>query len=372
MIWFVLLIPILTILILLIFFRKDVQWWEYLLVAGPDILLIVSMNYFMIQSRTSDIEYLGYDVVSIKYYEDWDEWITRTCYYETCSGSGSNRTCTTHSYDCSYRKYHPEYWVMVASNGDELGITQDYYKYLQKKFATPIIFVDMSRDFYKDDGDMYKNEWDGSILKAHSVTRKHDYENKIKASHSIFKIEDLTPEEVKRWKLYDYPVLESHAQDFILGYNQNESINNKLHYLNGCLATKHQIQTFVLIFKNQPKSVAFKQRSHWEGGNKNELLVCIGIDSLTNTVQWSKSFSWMDVPTLAVGLDSYISSQNTLDINATVDYLIQKVPSDWHRKSFHDFDYLQIEVTATQLGWIIFTVLLINVGISWWVVMNEF
>ena len=45
-------------------------------------------------------------------------------------------------------------------------------------------------------------------------------------------------------------------------------------------------------FFNGSESVVKKQKSYWEGGNENELVLCVGMDSLTGTVNWAQTFSW--------------------------------------------------------------------------------
>ena len=372
MIWFTLLIPIFTVIILFIFFRKKVHIWEYAVVIIPSALLILLLNFIMISSNVQDTEFLGYSVDGVRDVEHWDEWITKTCSYTTSHRVGKVTVTKVHYYDCSYRKDHPQYYALVYNGNIEVQINRSYYEYLLKKFNSQSYRVDMHRDYYRIDGDMYETKWSGTINTAHSVNTSENYENKIQASHSVFKIEDLEELEIKKWKLYDYPSIENYNQDAILGYNQNEIEQNKIHYLNGYLSKKHQIKTFILIFKNQSQTAAYKQRSHWEGFNKNEFVICIGIDSTTNEINWSKSFSWMDVPTLATDVDSYVMSQKKLNVNNLLDQLIQKTPVEWKRKNFHDFDYLEIEVTDTQLTWIIIITIIINVLISIWVITNEF
>src|SRR4051812_8339781 len=104
----VFLVPILTCVVLLWFFREKTVWWEYLLVAVPSIILVISLRLIMISYSTSANEYLGNYVSYVQHYDQWDEWISQTCSYETCTGTGNDRSCTTHYYDCSYRKNHPE------------------------------------------------------------------------------------------------------------------------------------------------------------------------------------------------------------------------------------------------------------------------
>jgi hypothetical protein len=50
----------------------------------------------------------------------------------------------------------------------------------------------------------------------------------------------------------------------------------------------------------------------------------------------------------------------------------KQIEQHWHRKSFKDFDYLEIELTDTQMWWVLIIVLLYNIGVSIWIVMNQF
>jgi hypothetical protein len=322
----------------------------------------------MIIANESDVEYNGYYIKKVRYYEPWDEWIHKTCSYTTCSGSGKTRSCVTHYYDCSYRKYHSEYWVMVDNVGREHEISQKYYNWLKNRFNSTSIFVDMDRNYYTIDGDAYDNSWLGEINRSWSITSDENYLNKVKASHSVFKYENIDEIEKNKWKLHEYPDIQNdRTQPSIIGYKGsiNDSIVNKYQYLNGFYGKTCQIRAFVVVYYNQPLSVVNKQLSYFEGENKNEFLIFVGLDSLTNKVQFCKTISWMDKPTLGVYTESFINDNidtlNNTSFNKLGDWLIINVPKHWKRKEFSDFDYLQVEVTETQYFIILGILLLYNI-----------
>ncbi len=373
MIYLTFIIPILTIVALLLFFRSKVTLVGYAIILFPSILFTFLLNTIMVHSRTYDTEYLGSHIVKVKHYDEWDEWITQTCTRECCctTDSDGKKTCGTETYDCSYRDYHPEYWVMVDNYGREYYISHDMYLWFLKRYNKPEIFVDMDRDYYTIDGDMQYVDWPQTIETSYSLTRSSGYTNKVQAAHSIFKIEDLKEEEVKKLKLNDYPEVDNYVQTCIIGMNVSNKVHEKFNYINGVYGPRHQFRTFIFVFKNKPMDIAYKQRSHFEGGNKNEFIICIGIDSLTNKITWAKTFSWMDVPELGVETEQYIISQDKLDLNKLGDHLLVKVPKLWKRKHFRDFDYLKIEVTTTQLDIIILILFLYNIGASIFLLYNE-
>lgn len=363
MIWFTLLIPVLTVLILLWFYRKHVVWWEYLVVLILSIILTVLLNTIMVHSRTSDTEYLGYIVKDIRYYEPWNQYIHRMC-------SRKIGKITTY-YDCSYVKYHDEYWTAVTSNG-EYTISQSKYNYIKSKFRSPSIFLDMERNYHSIDGDCYINNWLGDKVVAESINIDNSYENKVIASHSIFKLQNISEEKATKLKLFTYPEINEYNQKAVLGFNIDERTSNQFKYINGHFGETYKFKSFVFVFKNQPLSIAHKQHSYLDGGNFNEFNIYIGIDSLTNKIQWVKSYSWCNEPVLATKLQSYMATKDSLDMLDLSNWLINNVNSNtWQKKSGHDFDYITIEVTEGQLEWIIFLLLCYNIGISIFVINNE-
>ena len=99
--WFALAIPMILGLIASRIWKHRLHWLEIIIPVAIAAIVIGIMKYAMVQSLTSDTEYLSEYVVRAEYYEDWDEWIKKTCSYTTCTGTGKNRRCTTHHYDCS-------------------------------------------------------------------------------------------------------------------------------------------------------------------------------------------------------------------------------------------------------------------------------
>ena len=62
-------IPFVTVIVLLSFFRKETAWWEYLLVIIPSLLLALAVEALMKYENVVDTEYHGYYVTKIRYEE---------------------------------------------------------------------------------------------------------------------------------------------------------------------------------------------------------------------------------------------------------------------------------------------------------------
>jgi hypothetical protein len=377
--WLFIFVPVIVSVIILLFWMKKVVWWEVLLLIVPSALIILLMNTIMVSYNTSDTEYLGSYIKKVNYYEPWDErvpcrhpiYCTRTY---PCGSAKSPRTCTStyvcghvHAYDVDY---HPEYWTKEDNYKEEYDISHSEFIYLRKLFATNQYFVELNRDYHSIDGDAYSTNWAGEPERSSVITKEGSYTNKIRASHSVFKFENITEKEVAKWSLYEYPAVTDYKQKVVLGKKVDGRTERKLQYINGYYGPKKQFKLFVLFFKNQSMDVVNKQRSYWEGGNKNEFVVCIGVDN-SGRFEWVDAFSWMSKPALEVEVEEFISRTEDVKLKKFADWLPNQVAAHWKRRDFQDFEYLQMELTETQLWWIMIILMIYNVAMSVWVINNE-
>lgn len=365
----VLLIPFITCLVLFIFFRSKVNIIEYLCTLAASFLLY-SIFYFVSKSIVeSDTEYLGSYVESIYHEDDWDEWIHKTCTRKVPSGRDSkgNTIYKTETYDCSYRQYHPDKWYAKPNIGSSFIIDKYEYDYWRKIWATPEIFIDKKRKYYTIDGDAQRYDRSNEILKFWNITKSHRYSNPIMRSDNIYskkKVKDKTG-------LYEYPEIKNRDQKNILGISVPSSIDKKWRYINSYYGYKHQIRIYLIFFHNKNADVAFDQINYWEGGNKNEFLIMIGLDGTAN-VQWVKCHSWSDKPVMDVNIESYISSfiGKNIDLNILADKVISELPN-WKRKEFKDFEYIDYEMSSTLYVWLIISMVILSIICAYVSVTNK-
>lgn len=369
-----LLIPIFTIAVLMIGFKKHVVWWELIVPCVISVIFILISKHICIVSLTSDVEYLGGYVTEVRYYEDWNERVScrHPRYCTRCSGSGKTRSCSTyicgyyHAYDVDY---HPEHWTAETTLGT-YDITQQRYDQLLNQFKVSPVFKDLHRSYHTNDGDMYHGDWKGEDETLEPVTATETYENRPKACTNVFHFELPDTTEIKMYGLHDYPVIHStFHQDQIIGYTDKQA-EKKLQVLNARLGKPKQLRVYIVVFRDQPREAAFVQERMWEGGNKNEFVVCVGIDS-NNKVQWSEEFSWTERTETKVDVRTFIESQDQLNLSEVVDFMYKELSDKWQRRNFADFDYLTIYPTMKQTVWIFVLTFLLNVGVGVWVVKNE-
>lgn len=370
MLWLAFVIPVITCLILFFVFREQTHPLEYLVVFIPSVIFTIILYACSVHSAIKDTEYLGYYVKEVAYYEPWNEYIHQTCTDVVSDGKGGTKTVTR---NCSYVQYHYEEYTMVLNDDREKEITEETYNQIREKFKTPRVFVDLHRNYHTKDGDKYVTRFDGNRDKLWPVGYTGSYENRILGSKSIFKFSEVPQEEFDSLGLLDYPEKpDKYFEDFnpIIGHPViDPAIVDSFKYLNAIYGVPYEFHCFVLLFENKPQEIVKKQQDYFVGGNKNELIVCIGTSG--NRISWVESFSWEDKPKISIGVNHLFHEGDSLDLMKLNRYLLENVPTHWKRKDFDDFSYLSVDLSSgTWLMIFIFTILL-NIGISIWVVMNE-
>ena len=362
------LIPIITAGILAFKFREKTALWEYAVVLVPSLLLFFALKYSFVYISSLDKEYLSDLVSKITYYEDWDETVMVTHTRTVSCGKGKTRTET---YVVPERRYHPKRYVYETVTGETNDVSEDEYKLICYKLNMPAVFKDMHRSYRSKDGDAYVTSWNRTRENSYPVTWTHLYQNKVKASsYSIFKYGNMSEEEIKENKLFDYPEIKNNDQNPILGFNATDTDIDAVRYLNGYRGPKNQIHVFILCFNNPSLEVAEMQKAYWQGGNKNEFVVCLGVKN--NTVIWCNPFSWSDEPMLEVKTRDYFIKHPDINFKDYAEWLDTQIDKNWHRKEFNDFNYLSIELSIDWYIAILIIILCYNVGISYWVITNEF
>lgn len=382
-IYTLLIIPIIITIVLYFKFKHEVVWWEYLLNFGAALICIFISKAIIEYTQASDEEYWGAWTTEVRYYEDWNERVScrhpKYCQrYNACKRRDSKGHCVggTETYQCGYKHlydvdYHPEYWILHHSDGGTIRVSKSEYNRIVNKFEVTPKYVDLHRDYHTNDGDMYKATWPGDDHTLEAVITTHRYENRVRVSSSSYAIKKPSKEIFDQYKLYDYaPVYDGFKQKVIQGYNDPVA-EKSFQILNAKLGHKKQFKAYVLVFKNAPRQAGLYQEDQWEGGNKNELNITIGIDN-ENNVKWCHVFSWTDKRDIVVNTRTLVESQDKLNLLELAGFLWPQVETNWKRKSFADFEYLTIEPSTTSLVISFIITLLVNLGVALFVIANDF
>lgn len=326
-------------------------------------LAILLTKYVSVNNATSDTEYIGSYVVKAYRVEDYSTWVEETCYRQVACGTDSkgNTEYCTESYDCSSCHYYPEEYFVVDNLSKETSISKEEYYRLKKLWNSTETFIELNRniDYHGScgkDGDMYSISWDGLDIHSLNITTMHTYENKLQACATIYDFETIEDSVAIKDGLYSYPPINYLEQSPILGfeklgipmsYNRYTEIENKFKHINGELGNVKQVKMFLLIFKDNSQEIAIKQQNYWKGGNKNEIVICVGYDSLTKNLSWVRPFSWCSDKKIEVELREDIMGLKKIT-NSNLDTLHNIIKNDiflyFNRRHFKEFNYLNVDV----------------------------
>lgn len=340
-------------------------WWEYLVLILPSLLFTLITQLIMVSVNSSDTEYLGGYVNRITYYEPWDEMVhvrhTRT-----------NSDGETEVYYTWEREYHSERYTYVDNESNwEHYLSKKEYEIIKKRMGNKAVFRDMHRDYHRIDGDAYDIYWDKTIEHLYDITTPHSYTNKIKASqsHTIFKYSDISEEDAKELGLYEYPDINLMNQNPIIGRYASDKDKQRIKYINATYGKTHQFRVYMLFYEGKDIEISEQQKAYWQNGNKNEFVVCLGTQR--DSVVWCNPFSWCDEPKLEALTRDYFIQNPKVDIDAYGKWLQTQIPTKWKRKEFSDFEYIHIGLSKGQYIALIIIMILLNIGISIFLVMND-
>lgn len=439
-----LLIPIVVTAIFYFLKKKEFTWWEFFIPIGSVLIAIIISKLVIDTSSVRFTEYWGSSVVAIYEEEPYNYWHHQICSYTTTNG----KTTTTHYYDCSHQEDVGPEWYAVTNLKEQFNITEKQHDELIKQFKTRKTVTDSRKNYDANDkcvgsrgtkfegkrvGDVsyvYQTVWGGQDETRKAYVSQHIYVNKIKASDlSIFNISLVNEKQADSLKLYRYPEHKNgglfsytNGLDFptILGGKISENTQEKFRRLNGKFGVSNEMRLWVLLFENQPQSVARYQENYWVKGNMNELVLCIGTKS--DQITWTHTFSWalsneltIDIRDKILNLYQYkdttikkqlpptMASLAKAKANpkfktpAQVQYVdtIVKIKSPkypvltentWNdlynylnsnlnkfqRRKFEEFNYLTVQPSTGAIIFIFILAIAISIASNFWIISNEF
>jgi len=387
-------LAILTAIILLIFFKKYVVWWEIILLIAIPTIISFGEKALIEHVSANYTEYWGDEIAYVIEEEPWNEWINQTCSETYACGTDSkgNTKYCTRTYDCSYQNDYGPKWYAVTKLGTHINISEKKYEKLKKQFGNTKINIKTRKNYDRYDkcisshGTKFQNKsvgkysyvwqtfWDKSYKTQEPVVTKHSYKNKIKASdYTVFNYINISKEKADSLNLYDYPEFNNNYFTYpsMLGWN-NKNVQREWQKINGALGYDKQIRIWILIHHTTNENIGFLQECYWVGGNKNELVINIGVDN-NNNIVWNHIFTWSTSQGMVSTIKQYINGKklNEKDMLDIANFTKNQVNKHWERLEFKQFDYLTVNppIWAIVLAYI-FT-LIICILLSIYVIKNN-
>lgn len=387
--WLSLLIPVIAIIVGIIKFRKALTWWEYIVVFAVPFLFILITTAIVENNIPKSTSVNNYYSTKAQYDERWDEWIVKECSkkeacgtesYTTTCGSGKNRhTCSktrtkycTRTWDCSYREEHSPRWGYYLNDGSYNSISQNEFEQMCSDWQNKK-FIELNRHYYRIDGNRYECEWNQDTTKLRVEARPQEYENRLLATKNIMGFRNIDSIDIQRYGLYSSPSDNFSTTDrfqYIIGDN-NQDAYKFISGKNGVLGKKLQLTMLLVVHHNKPSDVCEMQEAHWNGGKKNELILCV--NERDGKVVNSKVITWAKNELLKVKVRDSLAFIGKYDALQSVKVLSHFAETMWDRRSFSEFDYIEVKMELKTwhyvMIWII--VILLSAGLGAWVVLND-
>jgi len=266
---------------------------------------------------------------------------------ESCSGSGSSRSCYT-TCDTCYEDHYTVEWLANTTVGK---VQFDY------KDST-------WRSVYNSpDPAVYTN-----CKKGHPASIEHNYTNYVQAvPESLFNDNSSFAEQFAG-KIPAYPrvygfykfnrvinVDSSVPQSFVT--DLDTQIDNTLKVLG---PTK-QVNIIVILTEIDDPSYRFAIENAWLGGEKNDVIVMVGLDG--NTITWVDIMTWAlnsGNELFHVTLRDALTNLKTIDSPDLALTITNIVASKYDRPRMADYEYLADEVEPA--GWVIILAIVLAIG----------
>ena len=367
-------LPIIAIGVAYLLVGIEQIWFVYLIM----LILAEALVYWAMYRALRVVEYLSGYATDAYHHEAWTERVVRHQTYTDSRGNVKTRTVVSYV-------YHPDKWFICLNTGEDIDITEDSYASIVDSWDSEEMWIDVPHINCVSGGGGQMISFDGEY--EHMVTATYEglYVNYVRGSNSIFRHEPLSRREAQRLGLVDYPRVGEDSLDVdailqsakLSGVDVDRSDQQHIQRINAYYGAEAEIHIFVILFDAVDGiAMALKQRQYWHGGNKNELVVCLGVEpsidaSSPHQVAWCKAFSWCDAPMLDNATESYFLEHRTLDFGAYAEWLRKNI-SLWRRKEFSEFKYIGKRLSPRRVAMVtIFTLFISAIMVLIMVFMKD-
>ena len=131
-----------------------------------------------------------------------------------------------------------------------------------------------------------------------------------------------------------------------------------------------QVRLFLLVFPGGDVNTGMAQESYWEGGNKNEVVVCVGVNQ--GKITWCYPFTWSEVDLMKVKMRQEVMDLQEADLLCVAQKMVKLVDQMFVRKHFREFAYVSVTLPRWSVVTIYILTLAVTVGTLMWVCNNQF
>lgn len=352
-------IPVLVCIYLFLRYRKETTTWEYLLMFLPSIL-----GFYIYENYGEDQDILDTRWVNIE----------AVCVRDHSTGVRDTNCNICKKPTIRYK----DYYTVKLSNGKEMEIPESLFEKYKEYWGNE---KTKKIKLANDSVTIYEYYWNKDIRNCLVVTLPEVYENYLQNSRCLYDLGNRVSDvEAEKLGLYKYSTTgfinkKNHYWKFLQKtvYGLEFNVPDSTYALFEFLATFPNFRPIILIYKNgELPGIAEKQRAYWNGGNSNEVVFCVGVDSTLN-IKWSSSFSWSKNP---------IFEKNILNksLRAGQELVLEEVANDFRENYINgywqprDFRYYGSVLGIGTLDHLILVlaVIILNFVLMTWIINNKY
>ncbi|EKD44435.1 MAG: hypothetical protein ACD_71C00132G0007 [uncultured bacterium (gcode 4)] len=359
--------------------------------ASAFIIFLCFYVFFYTSSNVQDTEIWNGHVGLAEYGEKWTE--EYDCSYESCSGSGDDRTCTTVHQTC-YTD-HPPYWKILTSNGEEVSTSSPVYAKYVSFFDNEIKTGNGHSDQSSvGDGKTFQTRYKGEKEKYVPTAHEHSFVNYMKASSSIKKrLGNMNGYEkfiVPYPRVYEGTMGNIELNRVIVSNVQVDDkawakdVDTQLDVVAANYGVSKEVNLLVYLVGTEDQGFLHALEEAWINGKKNDVVVLIGTSHFPD-IKWVSIMSWTEAEEFKINLRNKILDLKDLTKKTEGgEYELTNVIREemskpdfnggFKRKRMRDLEYL---ISGIQLPvWCQILIVLVAGSVSWFIsyllVNNEY
>jgi len=345
---FYLAIPIIVALIAKRVLRATITWKEMGIQMGVSIVIVAIVYSLGVLSMTRDTEIWNGEIVSKARVHDHYERAYDCFCTETCSGSGSNRSCYETCQTCYEDRYTVD-WSAKTTLGRTIT-----FQHLDRG----------SKSVYSEpDPTTYTK-----CYKGEPVSLENNYTNYVKAvPSSIF---HLNAQNDFVGKIPQYPrVYNFYQLNRVINIDSKvppeiiQKMDSDLDIILKRLGAAKQANIIVILTEIDDPSYRHAIENVWLGGKKNDIVIMVGLDG--NTITWVDVMTWAmnkGNELFHVTLRDRVRNLKDITNENFVPLVDQTVTKLYDRPEMKDFEYLKDDIQPPT--WVIILTLIVAVGLS--------
>ena len=138
------------------------------------------------------------------------------------------------------------------------------------------------------------------------------------------------------------------------------------------LGPQKQVNLIVVVAKTLDPDYAFALQQHWEGVNKNDVVLVIGSQD-GQKIDWVRTLSWTKEEIFKIQLNDRIQELGIIDRTKIIPIVTDQIGKNFVRRRMREFEYLKGEIDPP--GWLIALTLVLLAGGyagAWYYLKREF